>query len=62
MKVHLKNMDPTKNLTNRFVHRLDHATSGCLCIAADKKTARAASKAFQNRTVTKHYLALVLIR
>lgn len=43
----------------RFVHRLDYATSGCLCIALTKKGARWGHKAFANRYVTKHYLALI---
>lgn len=43
----------------RFVHRLDYATSGCLCVALTKKGARWASKAFSKHYVTKHYLALV---
>lgn len=43
----------------RFIHRLDYATSGCLCIALTKKAARWGNKAFAKRYVTKHYLALV---
>ncbi|EFN75107.1 RNA pseudouridylate synthase domain-containing protein 1 [Harpegnathos saltator] len=42
-----------------FVHRLDYPTSGVICIALNKKAARAASVAFENHTVQKFYLALV---
>ncbi|ESO02682.1 hypothetical protein HELRODRAFT_66182 [Helobdella robusta] len=43
----------------RFVHRLDYATSGCLCVALNKQAAMKASKSFQQRSVTKQYLALL---
>ena len=46
-------------LSARFIHRLDYATSGCLCIALSKKAARWGNKAFAKRYVAKHYLALV---
>jgi len=46
-------------VSHRFIHRLDYATSGCLCIALTKKAARWGNKAFAKRYVTKHYLALV---
>lgn len=42
-----------------FVHRLDYPTSGVICIALNKKAARAASIAFENHKVQKFYLALV---
>ncbi|XP_011503640.1 PREDICTED: RNA pseudouridylate synthase domain-containing protein 1-like [Ceratosolen solmsi marchali] len=42
-----------------FVHRLDYVTSGVMCIALNKQSARAASTSFQKRTVEKYYLALV---
>ncbi|XP_014487291.1 PREDICTED: RNA pseudouridylate synthase domain-containing protein 1-like [Dinoponera quadriceps] len=42
-----------------FVHRLDYPTSGVICIALNKKAARAASVAFENHKVQKFYLALV---
>ena len=44
---------------SRFIHRLDYATSGVICIALTKKGAQKGNKAFQERKVTKHYLALV---
>lgn len=42
-----------------FVHRLDYPTSGVMCIALNKKAARAASSAFENKKVQKFYVALV---
>lgn len=42
-----------------FVHRLDYPTSGVMCIALNKRAARAASSAFENHKVQKFYLALV---
>ncbi|XP_068967757.1 RNA pseudouridylate synthase domain-containing protein 1-like isoform X2 [Bombus flavifrons] len=42
-----------------FVHRLDYVTSGVICIALNKKAARAASNVFEARTAKKFYLALL---
>ncbi|XP_034933797.1 RNA pseudouridylate synthase domain-containing protein 1-like [Chelonus insularis] len=42
-----------------FVHRLDYPTSGVMCVALNKHSARAASNAFERRLVKKYYLALV---
>ncbi|MBI2463434.1 RluA family pseudouridine synthase [Candidatus Peregrinibacteria bacterium] len=42
-----------------LVHRLDKDTSGVLIAAKDLKTHSALSKQFENRTVTKIYLALI---
>ncbi|XP_077274195.1 RNA pseudouridylate synthase domain-containing protein 1 isoform X2 [Temnothorax americanus] len=42
-----------------FVHRLDYPTSGVMCVALNKRAARAASSAFENHKVQKFYLALV---
>ena len=42
-----------------FVHRLDFATSGVICIALTKQSAREASAAFEKRLAKKYYLALV---
>ncbi|XP_078040065.1 RNA pseudouridylate synthase domain-containing protein 1 isoform X1 [Augochlora pura] len=42
-----------------FVHRLDYVTSGVICVALNKKAARAASNAFETRTAKKFYLALL---
>lgn len=43
----------------RYVQRLDYATSGVLIIPLSKKAAATASHQFQERTVSKVYLALV---
>ena len=42
-----------------WVHQLDSATSGALCIGLNKKAARMASQLFESRQVAKEYLALV---
>ena len=46
-------------MKSRFIHRLDYATSGALCVASSPHGARWGHKAFEKRHVTKHYLALV---
>ncbi|KAL3877404.1 hypothetical protein ACJMK2_035114 [Sinanodonta woodiana] len=43
----------------RFVHRLDYATTGVLCLALNRTTGAKIHMAFVNKKVTKHYLALV---
>ncbi|KAF9165180.1 RNA pseudouridylate synthase domain-containing protein 1 [Actinomortierella ambigua] len=45
--------------TLRNVHQLDHATSGCYCLARTPEMARRLSKMFERRKVEKTYLALV---
>lgn len=42
-----------------FVHRLDSATSGLLCIPLNKRTCQVISEAFEGRQVSKYYVALV---
>lgn len=42
-----------------IVHRLDMATSGILVLALDKETHRLLSQQFQQREITKHYIAIV---
>ncbi|KAK0161306.1 hypothetical protein PV327_009790 [Microctonus hyperodae] len=42
-----------------FVHRLDYPTSGVICVALNKNSARAASLAFEKRQAKKYYLAFV---
>jgi len=42
-----------------WVHQLDSATSGVLCIGLNKMAARMASQLFENRNVGKEYIALV---
>ncbi|RZF42057.1 hypothetical protein LSTR_LSTR006650 [Laodelphax striatellus] len=48
-------------LKNRFyfIHRLDYAVSGLIVLALNKRACGAAAACFQNRTVSKFYLALV---
>ena len=42
-----------------IVHRLDMSTSGILVLALDKDTHRLLSQLFQQREITKHYVAVV---
>lgn len=42
-----------------FVHRLDYATSGVICVALHKKACSAATSAFEERLTKKYYLALL---
>ncbi|XP_049783138.1 RNA pseudouridylate synthase domain-containing protein 1-like [Schistocerca cancellata] len=42
-----------------FVHRLDFATSGAVCIALHKRAAKAAATAFETRKTKKYYVAIV---
>ncbi|CAG8537302.1 5874_t:CDS:2, partial [Scutellospora calospora] len=51
--------DPTLPIPLRNVHQLDHATSGCYCLALSKKAAGIASVAFAKRKVEKTYSAIV---
>lgn len=44
----------------RFCNQLDHATSGVILMASDKKAARRGSQLFERRVAKKTYLALVL--
>lgn len=43
----------------RLVHRLDKGTSGILLVALDRGTQRDLSRAFNARTVRKHYVAVI---
>jgi len=43
-----------------IVHRLDMATSGILVLALDRETHRLLSKQFQERQITKQYIAVVV--
>ena len=43
----------------RLVHRLDKGTSGVLLVALDRRTQRDLSRAFNARTVRKHYVAVL---
>jgi 23S rRNA pseudouridine1911/1915/1917 synthase len=56
----LKQADGGKDLMRpMLLHRLDRDTSGVLAVAKSPRAARVLSKAFQERRVTKRYLALV---
>ena len=46
-------------VTLKWVHQLDYATSGVLCVALNKKAAATAARAFEERKVSKEYLAVV---
>jgi len=48
------------NLRPGLVHRLDKETSGLMVVAKNQKTFRWLKQRFQNRQVTKKYLALVV--
>lgn len=43
----------------KWVHQLDYATSGCLCVGLNRRAAAAVSLSFELRAVKKSYLALV---
>ena len=43
----------------RLVHRLDKGTSGVLLVALDRQTQRDLNRAFNARTVRKHYVAVI---
>ena len=51
---------PNSTITDfKWIHQLDYATSGCLCIARTKEAAAIATKAFENRETNKEYLAIL---
>lgn len=43
----------------RFVHRLDYATSGILCLGLNRNATKHLAWKFKHQEVTKYYLALV---
>ena len=45
--------------TLKWVHQLDYATSGILCVARNKAAAGLASAAFESRETSKQYLAVL---
>ena len=56
----LLNWIPNSTLDNiKWVHQLDYATSGVLCIARNKDSAAIASSSFSNRCAKKQYLAIL---
>ncbi|KAL4237194.1 RNA pseudouridylate synthase domain-containing protein 1 [Mactra antiquata] len=52
-------VDPAVAHSFRYVHRLDYATSGILCLALNKRASSLLAEEFSKRRVTKYYLALV---
>ncbi|XP_041362990.1 RNA pseudouridylate synthase domain-containing protein 1-like isoform X2 [Gigantopelta aegis] len=52
-------VDPKMVFGFRFVHRLDYATSGVLCVALTRVASAAMHKAFSKGEATKHYVALL---
>ncbi|XP_060602466.1 RNA pseudouridylate synthase domain-containing protein 1-like [Ruditapes philippinarum] len=52
-------VDPSVAHSFRYVHRLDFATSGILCLALNRNAAKHLSHQFKNKQVLKYYLALV---
>jgi len=43
----------------KWVHQLDYATSGVLCIARNKDSAAIANSSFANRCTNKQYIAIL---
>jgi 23S rRNA-/tRNA-specific pseudouridylate synthase len=43
----------------KWVHQLDYATSGVLCVARNKDAAAIASSSFANRCTNKQYIAIL---
>jgi len=43
----------------RFIHQLDYATSGILCLGFTRKATGRLSRCFEDRTTKKYYLAVV---
>ncbi|KAF6030521.1 hypothetical protein EB796_011172 [Bugula neritina] len=59
--IRCRDADSPKHLRHSYywVHRLDYATSGVLCVGLTKQAARVAQRAFEERKVKKCYVALV---
>lgn len=57
----LQNRENSKDLKHgfHFIHRLDFATSGVICLGKNKNASAAAGKLFESRVVDKYYIALV---
>jgi len=43
-----------------LAHRLDKPTTGCLCVVKNYNSHAALQQQFQDRTITKHYIAIVV--
>eukprot|EP01031_Cornospumella_fuschlensis_P026730 gene26730-32299_t len=61
MLLHIKKDDGSSSSPKDFkwVHQLDFATSGALCVALSRDGAAAASSCFEHREVEKHYLSIL---
>lgn len=64
LETQLRNMfpelvDPNVGHSFRYVHRLDHATSGIICLALNKNAAKHLHYQFRHKRVVKYYMALV---
>ncbi|RYH30035.1 hypothetical protein EON65_06525 [archaeon] len=59
--LHIKKPDGSATTPKDFkwVHQLDFATSGALCVALTREGAAAASSCFEHREVEKHYLSVL---
>lgn len=55
----VKTTFPASSHTLKWIHQLDYATSGALCIGLNRKAAAKASLAFAERMTKKYYLAIV---
>ena len=55
----LKDAFPSSSHTLKWIHQLDYATSGVLCIGLNRRAAAKASLAFAERLTKKSYLAVV---
>lgn len=55
----LRNIENSTAATMKWVHQLDYATSGVLCIARNKDAAAIASSSFSNRCAKKQYIAIL---
>ncbi|KAF6212623.1 hypothetical protein GE061_013149 [Apolygus lucorum] len=52
-------VNPSLRHSFHFVHRLDYVTSGVLVVGLSKKASSAAAAAFENRSASKYYVALL---
>eukprot|EP01038_Epipyxis_sp_PR26KG_P010366 gene10366-13927_t len=56
---HLRKDLSDNNVNLKWIHQLDYATSGVLCVGLNRPAAAIASYAFETRQVTKKYLAVL---
>ncbi|GAB5036284.1 zinc metalloprotease pitrilysin subfamily a, partial [Nannochloropsis oceanica] len=52
-------LDAPPSLALKYIHQLDYATSGVLCLGLSRKAAAATAELFMNRQTEKEYVALV---